>query len=132
MKQYLSQLYRDIDMIYIRIEESNASNPYEDIIDSSENTMTSFQTKKKLKLSEITGLQKSDLPPSNLLSFSDKEILGEKLESLLWVCNFVITVPIVFTYAQRYSFIREIWNNQYTINKGGLYVIEYYTYHKQQ
>lgn len=119
-------------MIYIRIEESNASNPYEDIIDSSENTMTSFQTKKKLKLSEITGLQKSDLPPSNLLSFSDKEILGEKLESLLWVCNFVITVPIVFTYAQRYSFIREIWNNQYTINKGGLYVIEYYTYHKHQ
>ncbi|MGB0868721.1 MAG: hypothetical protein ACPG6V_03605 [Flavobacteriales bacterium] len=132
MKHYITQLCRDIDLIYLSIEENYASNPYEDLIDCTENTLTSYQTKKKLKLSEITGFHKTDFPPSHLLSVTQKELLGEKLESLLWVCNFVITVPIVFTYSERYSFIREIWNNQYTINKGGLFVIEYYTYHKHQ
>lgn len=129
MQRYLKQLSRDIDLIYKKIEKNNPCNAYEDVIDEGEFNACSTLTIEKLKLNEITGIKKQDLPPSGLLTDYQKTCLGEKLESLLWICNFVITVPIVFNYAQRYSFIREVWNNTYEMNKGGVCVIEYYTYH---
>lgn len=132
MKRYIKQLSLDIDLVYNRIQDKMLNDAYEDVMDEGEYIQTITNTKEILRLSQITGLEKSVLPPSNQLTCQQRSYLGKKLEELLWVCNFIITVPIVFTNSQRYSFIREIWNNDYHVNKGGLYIIHFYALHPTQ
>jgi len=131
MKRYIQQLSKDIDFAYDEIQDKMLNDAYEDVMDEGEYVQTIRHTKQTLRLSQITGIEKNGLPPSHLLSRKQRTFLGEKLEALLWVCNFIITVPIIFTASQRYSFIREIWNNGYQLNKGGLYIVRFYTFHKE-
>lgn len=130
MKRYIEQLSADIDRAYSLLQDKMLNDPYEDVMDEGEYVQTKIHTTETLKLNHVTGINKNDLPPTHLLSPKQRTYLGKKLEALLWVCNFIITVPIIFTSAQRYSFIREIWNNGYKLNKGGLCIVKFYTYHK--
>lgn len=133
MKRYIEQLSRDIDTTYTVMQDKMLNDPYEDVMDEGEFTQTIRSTKEEVRqLNEVTGLDRNILPPTHLLSPKECTYLGKKLESLLWVCNFIITVPIIFNSAQRYSFIREIWNNSYPLNKGGLCIVKFYTLHRYQ
>lgn len=129
MKRYIEQLATDIDLTYLVMQNKMLNDAYEDVIDEGEYTQTISSTKEIKCLSQVTGLNRNDLPPTHLLSAKQSSYLGKKLESLLWVCNFIITVPTIFNSTQRYSFIREIWNNKYKINKGGLFIVKFYTFH---
>ncbi len=129
MKRYIQQLSVDIDTTYAIMQDIMLNDAYEDVIDEREYTQTIKNTKELKCLSQVTGLSRNALPPTHLLSNKERSYLGRKLESLLWVCNFIITVPVIFTSSQRYSFIREIWDNKYMINKGGLFIVSFYTLH---
>lgn len=130
MRRYIEQLNHDIALAHNVLQDKMLNDAYEDVMDEDEYIQTIRYTKETLRLSQLTGLTKNDLPPTHLLTTKQRTFLGEKLEALLWVCNFIITVPKIFNSAERYSFIREIWNNGYTLNKGGLCIVRYYTFHK--
>lgn len=130
MQRYLEQLYSDIESALLRIQKTAFNHSYEEEENSEFNsdTQTPTQISEEIKLSQLTGLQKTIFPESNQLTESQKNKLGKKLEELLWSCNFIIVVPIIFSHSQRYSFIREIWNKKYRLNKGGLYIAELYSW----
>lgn len=129
MQRYLEQLYSDIENVLNGIRKDALNHPEFDFVDYGDSTQIITSIQERQKLSQLTGLQKKIFPTTDQLTLCQKNNLGRRLEELLWSCNFIIVVPICFTHAERYSFIREIWNVPYPINKGGLYIAELYSNH---
>ncbi|MBI9064868.1 MAG: hypothetical protein JEZ14_22975 [Marinilabiliaceae bacterium] len=129
MQRYLEQLIEDIHRARTIVQPPSEVWDSTDMDDEGEiEDMVYAETYlygKRQPLSQITGIQREQLPNADLLTPEQAASLTKELEALLLHHNFVPDFPESFPMAQRYPFLLTIWTNEYVELSFGEYHIEF-------
>ncbi len=79
----------------------------------------------KKSVSEITGIDATELPPPEQLTEEQRAVLADELEKLLVNYSFVLDFPEAFPAHFRYPFIRDFWSESHVALSFGTNHIEF-------
>ncbi|HLO60119.1 MAG TPA: hypothetical protein VK179_15325 [Bacteroidales bacterium] len=82
----------------------------------------------QIPVSEITGIDQENLPPPEMLTDDQKALLSVEMEKMLEVFHFVLDFPADYPMPNRYSFIRNFWNEKHVPLSFGESHIEFCDY----
>ena len=119
MQNYIKQLIEDIHNASLNLnpphkfrEVSNAD-PDDELEFDDISYVEQYIEGEKQSIAEITGIDPEQLPPKEKLTKKQQALLACELEKLLQFFHFALDFPEKFPAHQRYTFIRDFWNEEH-------------------